>query len=89
VTGFAHARGDAFVIYESEKASGGPDSYSSTRDFTKGIFVSQRVSDTTNYDRYNNHWMKIKGVVDMGQRGFADYPCGIIVEKVEPSPVKE
>lgn len=83
VTGFAHVRGDAFVIYESEKASGGPDRYSSTRDFKKGIFVSQRASDTTNYDGYNNSWIKIRGVVDLNQRGFADYPAGIVAEDVQ------
>lgn len=83
VTGFAHVRGDAFVIYESEKASGGPDPDSSTRDFKKGIFVSQRPSDTTNYDRYNNTWIKIKGVVDLSQRGFADYPAGVVVDDVQ------
>lgn len=83
VTGFAHVRGDAFVMYESEKASGGPNRYSSTRDFKKGIFVSQQPSDTTDYDRYNNRWIKIKGVVNLSQRGFADYPAGIVAEKVQ------
>ena len=85
VTGFAHVSGDAFVIYESEKASGGRDPDSSTPDFKKGIFISQRESDTTNYDHYNNQWIKIKGVVDLKQRGFADYPAGIIVEEVRRS----
>ncbi len=85
VTAFAHVRGDAFVIYESEKASGGRDPDSSNPDFKKGIFISQRESDTTNYDRYNNQWIKIRGVVDLKQRGFADYPAGIVVENVQPS----
>jgi hypothetical protein len=82
-TGFAHVRGDAFVIYQSEKASGGSDPDSSTRDFKKGIFVSVQPSDTKDYDRYNNHWIKIKGIVDLSQRGFADYPAGIVAEEVQ------
>jgi hypothetical protein len=79
VTGFAHVRGDAFAIYESEKAAGGKDP-----DFTKGIFVS-RASDTADYDRYNKRWIKIRGVVDLEQRGFADYPAGVVAEQVEPA----
>jgi hypothetical protein len=78
ITGFAHVRGDAFAIYESKKAAEGRDH----PDYEKGIFVSP-VSDTADYDRYNKRWIKIRGVVDMDQRGFADYPCGIIVERVE------
>jgi hypothetical protein len=78
VTGFAHVIGDAFVIYESEKSAEKPD-------FKKGIFVSQRASDTVEYDRYNNRWIRLRGVVDMNQRGFADYPCGITVDKVQPT----
>jgi hypothetical protein len=84
VTGFAHVRGDAFAIYDSEKAAGGRDP-----DYAKGIFISPG-SDTADYDRYNKRWIKIRGVVDMKDRGFADYPCGIIVERVEPtSPVHD
>lgn len=80
VTGFAHVRGDAFVIYENEKAAEQKDH----PDFKKGVFVSV-ASQTADYDRYNKRWIKIKGVVNMEQRGFADYPCGIIAEHVEPA----
>jgi len=73
-------RGDAFVIYESEKAAEGRDH----PDFTKGVFVSQAI-DTADYDRYNKHWIKIRGVVDLNQRGFADYPAGIVAEDVRPA----
>jgi hypothetical protein len=83
--GFRHVRGDAFVIYESEDVAERRDH----PDYTKGIFVSP-ASDTADYDRYNKRWIKIRGVADMKQRGFADYPCGIIVERVEPtSPVHD
>ncbi len=75
VTGFAHVVGDAFVIYESEKAAAKPD-------FPKGIFVAQKF-DGLDYNRYDKRWIKITGIVDMNERGFADYPCGIIVERVE------
>ncbi|MGH9552171.1 MAG: hypothetical protein ACRD3W_22480 [Terriglobales bacterium] len=83
VTGLAHVRGDAFVIYESEKAAGG--GYSAR---TKAIFVSP-ASDTADYDRYNKRWVKVTGTVDMNQRGFADLPCGIIAERVELAPSKK
>jgi hypothetical protein len=76
VTGFAHVLGDAFVIYESEKAA-------AKRDIPKGIFVKQK-SNEPNYNRYNNRWIKITGTVEMNERGWANYPCGIIVERVEP-----
>lgn len=85
VTGFAHVRGDAFVIYESETAADGR----AHPDWKKGIFVSQQPSDTTNYDGFNRRWIRIKGVVDMEQRGFADYPCGIIVEQVQAASLKK
>jgi hypothetical protein len=91
VTGFAHVRGDAFAIYESDKAAVGRSYPTGERypDYEKGIFVSP-ASDTADYDRSNTRWIKIRGVVDMKQRGFADYPCGIIVERVEPaSPVHD
>jgi hypothetical protein len=81
VTGFAHVRGDAFVIYESEKAA-------REGRVRTGIFVSQAL-DTPDYDRYNKHWVKIGGVVDMNQRGFADLPCGIIAERVELAPLNK
>jgi hypothetical protein len=77
VVGFAHVVGDAFVIYESEKAAAKPD-------FAKGIFISQKF-DGPNYNRYDKRWIKIMGIIDMSQRGFADYPCGMIVERVEPA----
>jgi len=77
VTGFAHVLGDAFVIYESEKAAAKPD-------FTKGIFITQKF-DAPDYNHYNKRWIKVTGIVDMNERGFADYPCGIIVEQVEPA----
>lgn len=79
VTGFAHVRGDAFAIYESEKAA--ESGYSSR---VKGVFVSP-ISDTADYDRYNRRWIKIRGVVDLSQRGFADYPAGLAAEDVQPA----
>ena len=82
VTGFAHVHGDAFAIYESEKVAQGRDH----PDYKKGIFVSP-ASDR-DYDRYNKRWIKIRGAVDMNQRGFADYPCGIVVDRVEPASPK-
>lgn len=83
VTGFAHVRGDAFVIYDSMKAAERPDH----PEYEKGIFVSP-ASPTADYDRYNKHWIKVRGVIDMKQRGFADYPCGIVVDRVEAAPAK-
>jgi hypothetical protein len=80
IIGFAHVRGDAFAIYESEKAADEKDH----PDYEKGIFVSP-ASATADYDRYNKQWIKIKGIVDLEQRGFADYPAGIIAEQVELS----
>ncbi len=80
LTGFAHVIGDAFVIYESEKAAAKPD-------FKKGIFVAQRLN-APDYDQFNKRWIKISGVVDMTERGSADYPSGIILERVEPGPSK-
>lgn len=78
IIGFAHIRGDAFVIYESEKAAEGRDH----PDFTKGVFVSP-ASGTANYDRYNKQWIKIRGLIDLTQRGFDDYPAGIVAEDVQ------
>lgn len=78
ITGFAHVRGDAFAIYESEKAAEGRDH----PDWKKGIFVSP-ASKTADYDRYNKRWIKIRGVVDLNQRGFADYPAGVVAEDVQ------
>lgn len=81
VTGFAHVQGDAFVVYENEETASKPD-------FAKGVFITQNI-DTPDYDHYNKQWVKLVGVVNMNQRGFADYPCGITLEKVEsgtPSP---
>jgi hypothetical protein len=84
VTGFAHVHGDAFAIYESKEAAEGHDH----PNYEKGIFVAP-ASDTADYDRYNKQWIKIKGVVDLTQRGFADYPAGIVAEDVQvASPVK-
>lgn len=83
VTGFAHVRGDAFAIYESKKAAEGKDHPI----YEEGIFVTP-ASETADYDRYNKRWIKVRGVIDMGQRGFADYPCGIIVDRVAPATPK-
>jgi hypothetical protein len=79
VTGFAHVRGDAFVLYENEKAT--KDAHLAR---TRAIFVSH-VSDTADYDRYNKRWIKIRGVVDLEQRGFTGYPAGIVAEEVRPA----
>jgi len=77
VTGFAHVFGDAFAIYESVKAA-------AKRDFAEGIFVAQKF-DGPDYNQYNMRWIKITGTVEMGERGWANYPCGILVERVKPA----
>lgn len=77
ISGFAHVRGDAFVLYEDEKAT-----KNAHLARTRAIFVSH-PSDLVDYNRYNRRWVKIKGTVDLEQRGFTAYPAGIIAEQVE------
>lgn len=75
LVGFAHAFGDAFAVYETEDAA-------AKRDVSRGVFVRQ-PADGPDYDRFDNQWIRISGVIDANEHGNGWFPCGITVERVQ------
>jgi len=77
LVGFAHVDGESFVLFENERAA------SKLAD-SQAVSVAQRLNGP-NYDHFNKHWVKVTGVVDAYSHGLWNFPCEILLERVEPA----
>jgi len=76
LVGLAEIGGSEFFLY--------PDVQSAKRG-ENAIFVDAHILNENPYEKLNNHWLRITGVVDTGIRpplGFE--ACSISLERVEP-----
>src|SRR5687767_6019618 len=51
----------------------------------QAVSVSTAV-DGPRYDRYDNRWVEITGIVNANRHGRLDYPCVVYLESVKPLP---
>jgi hypothetical protein len=75
LVGFAHVEGESFVLYENAKAAA---QFSDSR----AVSVAQQIGGSS-YDRLNNRWVKIVGIVDAHSHGLWNLPCEILLERAE------
>lgn len=80
VTGVARVEGLTFELYANPADAG---SYAHA---DKAISISQNV-EGPRYDKYDNRWVKVVGVVDAKRHGMWGYPCIIFLESVQPLPL--
>ena len=81
VVGFAHVEGEGFVLYENRKAA-------SVFSTSRAISVAQRRNGPS-YDRLNNHWVVVTGIVDADHHGLWNFPCELLLDKAEPADGKK
>jgi hypothetical protein len=76
LVGLAEIGGSEFFLY--------PDVQSAKRG-ENAIFVDAHILNENPYEKLNNHWLRITGIVDTGTRpplGFGT--CSVSLERVEP-----
>jgi hypothetical protein len=75
LVGLAEIGGSEFFLY--------PDVQSAKRG-ENAIFVDAHILNENPYEKFNNHWLKITGIVDVGIRpplGVGE--CSIVLERLE------
>lgn len=75
LVGFARVDGESFVLFENKFAA-------TKLNDSRAVSVAQRIGQST-HDRFNNHWVKITGTVEANAHGLWNFPCEILLEKVE------
>ena len=80
ITGVARVEGLTFELYANPADA---DSYASA---TRTLSISQNVKGPR-YDKYDNRWVEITGIVDAKRHGMWGYPCIIFLESVRPLPL--
>lgn len=76
VIALADVEGDRFYLYHPPKP--GP------QEFGREIFVAMSV-EGPRYDRFNDQWVEVTGVIDANRHGVAFDPCVLFVERVRPA----
>jgi hypothetical protein len=79
LTGVARVQGLSFDLYGN---SADANNY---RAINKALSISPPI-DGPKYDRYDNRWVRIVGIVDANQHGRIGYPCVILLENLQPLP---
>jgi hypothetical protein len=77
LTGVARVQGLSFDLYGN---SADANDFRATE---KALSISLPVTER-NYDRYDNRWVRIVGVVDANRHGRIGYPCVILLENLQP-----
>lgn len=80
LVGIAQIEGNRFALYQDAQAA-------SKGQLSRAVFVRQRI-DGPRYDQFNNHWLKVTGIVDAEQHGplGGSYACEIFLERIQPLP---
>jgi hypothetical protein len=77
VIGVARVEGLTFELYAN------PADASSYARADRALSISQNA-EGPRYDKYDNRWVKLVGVVDANRHGMWGYPCIIFLESVQP-----
>jgi hypothetical protein len=80
VKGVARIEGLTFELYANAAAA---KSYGAAN---RALSISQNVK-APRYDKYDNQWVEVTGIVDAKQHGMWGYACVIFLENVAPLPV--
>ncbi|SRR6266404_4236687 len=76
VTGFAHVSDDYFAVYRDSHAARHADS-------RRSVFVALRIGGP-NYNRFNNRWVSVTGIVDSTAHGhLGRFSCEILIKKID------
>jgi hypothetical protein len=79
LVGVAEIGGSEFFLY--------PD-VPSAKKGKNAIFVDAHIFDENPYEKFNNHWLKITGIVDTNLRPpLGIGACSIVLEHLEPLPL--
>ena len=80
VVGLAEIGGSEFFLY--------PDVQSAKRG-ENAIFVDAHILNENSYQKFNNHWLKITGIVDTGIRPpLRVGECSIVLERLKLLPLR-
>jgi hypothetical protein len=80
LTGVARVQGLSFDLY------GNSADANDFRAIDKALSISPPITGPK-YDRYDNRWVRIVGVVDANRHGRIGYPCVILLETLQPLPI--
>jgi len=80
ITGVARVQGLSFDLY------GNSGDANNVRAIDRALSISPQIKGPK-YDRYDNRWVKIVGVVDADRHGRIGYPCVIFLEDIQPLPI--
>jgi hypothetical protein len=76
LVGLAEIGGSEFFVY--------PDILSAKRG-ENAVFIDAKTRDENPYEKFDKHWVKITGVVDLGIRPpLGGGECSILLERLEP-----